>query len=162
MLPQQSGTPTVAAATFYAVNSRTVSRTLRHSDGAATLFADVRFPAGSLASLDGAPIGAGDSVRMTVTPDADTYGITLSPAGLAFAAGARPTVTLSYVRYGDLEAGLDSPRYPDVLSYATALDVWREVSVDRWAVAVGSGGTGSDAVTASLSGGGRYVAAAPR
>lgn len=162
ILPQQAGAPPVSSATFYVVNSRTVARTLRHADGAATIFADLEFPLGALASLDGAPVGSLDSVRVTVTPDAGTYGITVSPDGLVFATGARPTVTLSYVRYGDLSAGLVSPRYPDALSYAAALDIWHEAGVDRWAVAPGSGGTGGDAVTARLSTGGRYVAAAPR
>jgi hypothetical protein len=162
MLPQQAGSPPVSSVTFYAVNSRTVARTLRHSDGAATVFADLEFPPGALASLDGVPLGTADSVRVTITPDAGIYGITLSPAGLVFATSARPTVTLSYARYGDLSAGLVSFRYPDALSYAAALDIWRDAGVDRWIVAAGSGGTGGDAVTARVSGGGRYVAAAPR
>jgi hypothetical protein len=162
VLPQQTGTPEVPAATFFAVNSRTVSRSLRHTDNVATLFADLRFPAGSLASLDGATLGPNDSVRVTVTADPDTYGISVSPDGLVFTAGARPMLTLSYARYGDLQAGLASSRYPDVVSYAAALDMWREVGFDRWSVAAGSTNTGQDAVSASLSDGGRYIVAAPR
>jgi len=162
MLPQQAGAPTPSAATFYVVNSRAVARTLRHPDNVLTVFADLEFPSGSLASLDGTTLGPDDSVRVTVTPDAGRYGLTLSPTGLLFSSGVGPTLTLSYARYGDISAGLASSRYPDAPAYAAALDVWREVGLDRWSVAASSGGTGSDGVTARMNGGGRYVAAAPR
>lgn len=162
MLPQQAGTPAPSAATFYVVNSRTVARTLRHTDNALTVFADLEFPSASLASLDGTTLGPDDSVRVTVTPDVGLYGVSLSPAGLTFSAGARPTLTLSYARYGNLSAGLGSSRYADAQTYAAALDVWREVGLDRWSRAAGSAATRSDVVTARISAGGRYTVAAPR
>ncbi|HXV86388.1 MAG TPA: hypothetical protein VD793_06800 [Gemmatimonadales bacterium] len=162
MLPLQSGTPAPPAATFYVVNSRMVSRALRHPDNVLTLFADVEFPPGSLAMLNGIPVGPDDSVLVTVTPEAGLYGVAVHPADLEFSATARPRLTLSYARYGDLSAGPASGRYPDAASYAAALDLWRETGLDRWTPAVQSAATGSDAVTARLVRGGSLVAAAPR
>jgi hypothetical protein len=162
VLPLQAGTPAPGVVTFYAVNSRTVARTLRHPDNVLTVFAEVEFPTGSLASLDGVTLGPGDSVQVTVAPDPGVYGINVSPSGLAFSAAARPSVTFSYARYGDATAGLASSRYSTAADYAAALDVWREVGLDLWSVATGSAATGGDGVTARMSGAGGYVAAAPR
>jgi len=161
-LPLQAAAPAVAGATFYVVNSRPVARSLRHGDGVSTLYADLEFPAGSIATLDGAPVGPDDSVRVTVTAAAGRYGITLSPAGLAFASSTHPTLTLSYARYGDLSVATTSPRYADATAFAAALDLWREVGLNRWSMAAGSGPTGADGVTGRLATGGSYLAAAPR
>lgn len=161
MLPLQSTAPAPAAtATFPVKNDQTTTRTLIHADGFNTAFVRVEFPPGSLASLDGAPLGGGDSVLVTLRAEPGRYGVEISPEGLRFSATTRPTVTFNYVRYGDLTVAAGS-RYADQNAYAAALDLWREVGFDLWTNIGGSGSVGTD-LRANIPESGRYVAAAPR
>lgn len=160
MLPLGSGAPAPAGVSFYLSNARSTTRNLIHNDGFNTLFARVEFPTGSLASLDGTALGSSDSVRVTLSADGGVYGIRLEPEGLRFAASGRPTLTFSYVKYGDLTVA-GGTRYADQTAYAGALDIWRETSFDRWANAGGFGEILND-VTTSLSEAGHYLVAAPR
>lgn len=120
----------------------------------------MQFPVGALSSLDGAPLGAQDSVRVTLSAEAGVYGVEITPGGLRFAAAARPSVKFTYVRYGDLTVAAGS-RYANADAYAAALDLWREVGLDLWSNVGGSGSVGTD-LRASITESGRYVAAAPR
>jgi hypothetical protein len=160
ILPLAGGAPEPGAASFYAFNTHATTRSLIHPDGFNTLFAQITIPAGALASLDGSPLAAGDSVLVTVTVDPGTYGVQIAPEGLAFASSAAPTLTLSYVRYGDLSVAAGS-RYADAAAYEGALAVWQETSPDAWSQA-GAGGTPGADVSAALSQAGHYAAAAPR
>ncbi len=160
MLALSNGGQPPADLSFYVSNARTTIRSLIHNDGFNTTFATVSFPAGSLASLDGAPLGAGDSVQVTLTADAAIYGLHLAPQGLRFATGARPTLTFSYAKYGDLSAAIGT-RYADQAAYAAALGVWNEGALGLWSNVGTAGSPGTD-VGGSLLQGGHYVAAAPR
>ena len=160
ILPLAGAAPAPAGVSFYVSNAHTTTRSLIHPDGFNTLFAQLTVPAGALASLDGAPLGLSDSVRVTFTPDAGVYGVRIAPAGLTFAGSAAPTLTLSYVRYGDFSVIANSG-YADASAYESALEIWDETSVDAWLPVGGSGAGGSD-VSATLSQAGHYVAAAPR
>lgn len=135
-------------------------RSLLHSDGFNTRFVEVRFPAGSLASLDGLTLASGDSVLVTLRAEPGRYGVEITPDAVRFAAAARPSVTFTYVRYGDLTVAAGS-RYADADAYAAALDLWREVGLDLWSNVGGSGTTGTD-LGASITQAGRYLVAAPR
>jgi hypothetical protein len=159
VLPLKAGTPAPAGSSFYVSNARATTRNLIHDDGFNTLFVRLEFPTGSLGSLDGAVLGLGDSVLVTVSPEPGLYGIRLGPEGLRFASLGRPLLTFSYARYGDLGVASGSSRYPDAATYARALEVWRESALDRWSSIGGSGTAGSD-LRASLQQAGRYVAAA--
>lgn len=160
VLPLGSGAPAPAGVSFYASNAHAVTRNLIHNDGFNTLFARIQFPTGSLSSLDGTALGPNDSVLVTLGADAGVYGIRLEPEGLRFTSVGRPSLTFSYVRYGDLSVASGS-RYADQTAYAGALDIWRETSFDRWANAGGFGDILND-VTTSLSEAGHYLVAAPR
>ena len=160
MLPLQSAAPAPASATFYVSNARTVTRSLIHNDQFNTRFVEVQFPQGALASLDGTPLGAEDSVSVTLRSEPGTYGVEITPEGLTFSATARPNVTFNYVRYGDLTVATGT-RYATQNEYAAALDVWREVGFDLWTNVGGSGSVGTD-LRASIPESGRYLAAAPR
>ena len=160
ILPLAAGAPAPGAVSFYASNAHTTTRPLIHPDGFNTLFAQLTIPAGGLASLDGTPLGPNDSVLVTFTPDAGVYGVRIAPAGLTFASGAAPTLTLSYVRYGDVSVATGS-RYADASAYESALAIWQEISPDAWTQTGQAGTPGSD-VTATLSQAGHYAAAAPR
>ncbi len=160
ILPISSSAPPLASASFYVSNARTTTRNLIHNDGFNTLFARVEFPSGSLGSLDGTTLGLGDSVLVTLSAEAGRYGIQVTPEGLRFASLGKPLLTFSYARYGDLSVSTGT-RYTDPAAYASALEVWREASPDRWSSIGGSGSAGND-VTASLSQAGHYLVAAPR
>ena len=135
---------------------------LQHADDFNTLFAEVRFPSGSLRALNGTPLTSSDSVLVTVQPMAGRYGVTLSPSGLEFSGTAAPTVRFAYGRYGDFTVADGSPTYADPTDYAAALDVWREATLSRWQVAAASGPTGTDAIGASVGAPGGFLVAAPR
>jgi hypothetical protein len=153
-----SGTaPAPPSATFFVPNDRSTIRSIRHPDPFNTLYLELRFPAGSLESLNGVAIGTDDSVEITVQPLAGGYGFTLSPSGLAFGA-SRPTALLSFGRYADPSAGAAVFGDPD--AYLAALQIWAEVGLDRWAVATGSGAAGVDEVRASVDAPGTYRLAA--
>lgn len=160
ILPLSSSAPAPAGLSFYVSNARTTARNLIHNDGFPTTFASVSFPAGSLASLDGVALTASDSVLVTLTVDAGIYGVHLAPDGLRFASPARPTLTFSYAKYGDLTVAAGS-QYPDPGAYAEALEIWHEGGLDLW-TAVGSSGSPGTTVGTGLSQGGHYLAAAPR
>ncbi len=160
ILPLAAGAPEPGGVSFYASNAHPTTRSLIHPDGFNTLFAQVTIPAGGLASLDGTPLGPTDSVLVTFAADPGIYGVRLAPEGLQFAASAAVTLTLSYVKYGDLTVAAGS-RYADAAAYESALATWHETSPDAWSQMGGAGAPGSD-VRASLSQAGHYVAAAPR
>lgn len=160
MLPLGAGAPAPASASFYVSNARSTARNLIHNDGFNTLFARIQFPTGALSTLDGTTLGPNDSVLVTLSADAGVYGVRLSPEGLRFTTAGRPTLTFSYVRYGDLSVASGS-RYADQTAYASALDVWRETSFDRWSDTRAAGTALSD-VTTSLPQAGHYAVAAPR
>lgn len=145
---------------YYLSNAHTTIRALIHNDGFNTLFAQLEVPRGSLESLDGVALGSGDSVLVRFIADSGRFGVSLAPEGLRFASLARPTLTLSYARYGDLSVAAGS-RYPDQAAYAAALNIWHEASLERWSSTGGSGNAGTD-VSAGLSQAGHYLVAAPR
>lgn len=161
MLGLQPGSPAVPAVQSWVVNSRLTVLRLQHADAFNQLYAEVRFPPGALASLDGQPLAAGDSLLVTLRARAGGYGLTIAPAGVEFTSGSRPSVLFSYGRYGDLSVA-DGTSYASRDAYADALDVWRETGLDRWTVASGSGSAGLDAVGAVLVDGSEILVAAPR
>jgi hypothetical protein len=132
-------------------------RTLRHPDQFNTLYLELRFPAGALASLNGQLLAAEDSVEVTVQALPGGYGFTLSPSGLVFS-DSPPTALFSFGRYADPSAALAV--FPDREAYLAALDIWSEVGVDRWATARGSGPAGIDEVRATAEAPGRFRLAA--
>ena len=133
-----------------------------HPDAFNTPYVVLTFPRGSLASLDGTSLGAGDSVTIVIQPGVGLYGFTLSPQGLAFAAADLPSARVSYGQYGDLSVAGQSSAYDSPLDYAAALGLWFEVSPGRWRPVAGSGTSGLDAVEGSLGEPGTYWVAAPR
>jgi hypothetical protein len=150
-----------ASQAFWVANGQVTVRALRHGDQFNTLYAEVRFPAGSLASLNGAPLGPADSAQVTVTPTAGGYGLTLGPSGLAFAANAGPTVTFSYARYADVSV-VQGSAYESVAAYTAALDVWEEATIGRWRRARASALLGGDQISAAIDAPSRVMVAAPR
>jgi hypothetical protein len=162
VLPLQAGAPAVPPATFWASNARLAVGRLLHADAQNTLYLEARFPARTLASLDGQPLTLQDSVQVTIEPSANRYGFTLSPRGLAFSIDQTPTATLSFAVYGDFSVADGSPTYPSRAAYADALQFWLEVTPGRWRPVAGSGPAGLDAVAGPLSEPGVYVVAAPR
>lgn len=160
VLPQDPAAPPPASAAFWVPNGRTVTHSLYHPDPQSNLYARLTFPAGSLVSLDGTPLGTSDSVLVTVTPRAGGYGITLSPSGLALSERAAPSVLFAFGRYGDPDAAAGA--YPDRDAFLAALEVWEEVGFDRWGVAAGSGPAGVDEVRGIIGAPGRLWLAAER
>jgi len=159
VLDLQTSAPTPSAATFVVPNDRASVRTIRHPDAFNTLYLELRFPAGALASLNGVAVGPADSVEITVQPRPGGYGFTLSPSGLVFTAN-RPTALLSFGRYADPADG--AAVFGGTDTYLAALELWAEVRIDRWAVAPGSGPAGVDEVRASVDAPGEYLLAAAR
>jgi hypothetical protein len=60
-----------------------------------------------------------------------------------------------------LSVASGSFRYSTQDDYAAALEIWREVGIERWSSAGGSGIPGTD-IRTTIREAGRYVAAAPR
>jgi hypothetical protein len=160
-LPLTSSAPMAPTATFFVFNDRVTTRRLLHPDAFNSLYLEVRFTTGSLASLNGNPLGPSDSVRVTLDPEPGGFGVTVSPNGLAFAAGARPTATFVFAAYGDISVANGSS-YSSPVAYAQALAIWYEVTPGRWRRVSGSGYTGNDAVAGTLADPGTYLVAAPR
>lgn len=160
-LALQPDAPPVEAVTFYASNVHLTVRTLRHTDAVNSAFVEVRFPPGSLVSLDGQPLLDTDSVLVTIEPRPGVYGIRISPAGLAFTLSNTPEASFFLARYADLSVADGSARYPTRNDYAAALDVWQEIDLDLWRVAKGSSPTPSSAA-AGLDEPGEYGVAARR
>lgn len=160
-LPLAAGAPPPAAASFYVANARTELRRLLHPDAFNSLYLQVEFPTGALASLDGTPLGPGDSVLVTLEPEPGWYGVTVRPAGLQFVSGRGPTATFVYAAYGDLSVVDGSPTYPSRAAYAAALSIWEQVGPDRWERVSGST-VGNETVAARLAAPGTYLVAALR
>jgi hypothetical protein len=158
----QPGAPAPGSVTFVVSNDAPTVIDVRHDDANFTLFVRLTFAAGALASLNGQPLDADDAVEVTVTPRAGEYGFTFSPAGLEFTPGNEPTARFEFAVYGDFSVADGSPTYPTRDAYAGALDIWEEVSPDRWRVALGSRSAGLDQVIAALAAGGEFLLAAPR
>lgn len=161
-LALQGTAPPLPSLSFYVRNNAVTVRALRHGDTFNTLYVELRFPAGSLLSVDGTPVAPTDSILVSVDPRPGGYGFQLTPAGLAFATGNAPTATFSYARYGDLSVADGVPTFADRGTYADALDVWEEVSLRRWRVASASTESGVSEVSARIDAGGAFVLAARR
>jgi hypothetical protein len=159
VLPFVAGTPVPTVTSFVVRNDQATVRRVLHPDQFNTLFVELSFPTGSLATLNGNPLGAGDSVTITVQPSAGSYEFILSPSGLEFASGAEPTARL-LIAYGNLAAGVG--RYPSQAEYAAALSVWLEVTPGRWQRLAPAGQAGLDEVGARLGDAGAFAVAAPR
>lgn len=154
--------PAPQATTFWVSNSRPTVRRITHSDQFNTPFLEVDFPENSLASLGGAPLGASDSVLITVDPRPGSYGFSLSPDNLTFSSNAEPTVTFFFGLYGDASVATSSTTYSAPADYVAALDIWYEATIGLWRVANSSTTVGPDVVSAHLTLSGNYVLAAPR
>jgi len=162
ILPQQAGAPDVDPISFWVYNSRLTARQLVHAGGFNIPYVEVRFPAQALVSLNGQPLSDNDSVLVTVQPRAGEYGFTLSPANLLFDESRSPTATFLFGIYGDASVGEASPSYGSASEYVAALDIWFEITVDRWSIVPASGPAGNDAVAGALQSSGEYLLAAPR
>jgi len=162
VLPLQVGAPAPGPKSFWVVNSRASTQRLQHPDNFNTLFLELQFPQLALGSLNGTPLTDGDSVLVTVDPTPGAYGFTVSPAGLVFRVTATPKAALSFAVYADVSVATGSPTYATANAFVAALDLWQELTVDRWRVATGSRATGVDQVEAALASGGSYLLAAPR
>ncbi len=162
ILPFQSGTPQPDATSFWVHNSMQTVRLMTHPDQFNTPYLELTFPVGSLASLGGETLLDDDSVLVTVSPWNGQYGFTLSPSGLAFRPDATPVAKLRFGAYADASIVDQSSRYATPAEYAAALDIWQEVTVATWQVAMNSAPAPSDAVSANVEGAGEYILAAPR
>ena len=160
ILGMQPAGGTLDVESAYVRNDREAFVRLQHADAFRTLYAEVRFPIGAIASLDGQPVGPTDSVLIQLDPESSSYGVTLSPPGLV--TGAAPRATFSFATYGDFSVADGSPTYQSRTEYASALTLWFETTVGRWQRVSGSSFTGADAVTGPLREPGRYLVAAPR
>lgn len=163
ILPFQAGTPAPPASTFEVCNDGLTVEIIMHPDMPAPIdYVELRFPEGSLSALNGQPLNTTDCVDVTVQPRAGEYGFTLSPQGLEFVLDATPSATLLFAQFGDFSVVDDSPTYDTAQELANALDIWQEVTVDRWQIARGSGPSGTDEVSAAIDAPGTFVLAAPR
>ncbi len=162
VLSQQAIAPAPAPHSFWVQNSRPSVERIKHPDAFNTLYLELEFPAHSILSLDGSPFTESDSVYVTVEPRLGAYGFTLSPSDIIFNSSASPSATFSFSVYGDASAGSTSATYTSNVDFVAALDIWREVSVDRWQVAPGSRSPGIDTFIATVESSGQYVLAAPR
>ncbi len=161
VLPTQAGAPAVSQSSFFVPNNATTVRRLLHADAFNTLYLELRFPNGSLRSLNDQPVAADDSVAVTVQPRSGAYGLVLSPNGMEFTS-ARPAATFSFALYGDLAVADNSATYASRSEYANALALWFEITPGRWRRVIGSGFDGGDAVAGAVAEPGTYVVAAPR
>jgi len=142
--------------------SRPITARLLHADQFNTQYVEVRFPAGSIESVDGLMVGPQDSVLVEIEARDSQYGMTISPGTLVFSAGNLPGATFTYAVYGDRGVADGSATYPNRETYSAALDVWEQASVDRWQRATNSSTPGSDEVSGSLLTGGIFIVAALR
>ena len=162
VLSQQANAPAPASKSFWVSNSTQSVERINHPDAFNTLYLELTFPARSLASLDGVSLADADSVYFTVDPRPGHYGFTLSPSGIVFSSGVAPSATFSFAVYGDASAGSTSARYTSNADFVASLEIWREVTVDRWQITPGSGSAGIDTFRATVESSGRFVLAAPR
>ncbi len=161
ILSQQTNAPIPAARNFWVYNSEQSIERINHPDNFNTLYLELTFPAQSLVSHNGTQLSTDDSVLVTITPRSDSYGFTLSPAGIVFSSGSSPTATFSFSVYGDASAVNTSSTYSSTSEFVAALEIWREITVDQWQVAPSSGSAGVDAIEASIVSSGQFVLAAP-
>lgn len=161
VLDQQANAPAPASRSFWVSNSRSSVERINHPDAFNTLYLELTFPAHSLVSLGGSLLTDEDSVYVTVDPRSVTYGFILSPADIVFSSNASPSATISFSVYGDASSGGASQTYTSNADFVAALDIWREVSVDRWQVAPGSRSPGIDSFIANVEASGQFVLAAP-
>jgi hypothetical protein len=154
--------PGVTELSFWVGNARPATYRLIHPDGFNSPYVELAFPSGSLRSLDGTEIGPTDSVRVTVFPEPDGYGLTLRPAGLELTPTALPTARFALAAYGDLSVADGSATYANRSAYASALSLWEEVGIDLWELVPGSRFVTGDNVTGTIAGPGRFLVAAPR
>lgn len=161
-LAQQASAPTPPSRSFWVSNTRSSVERINHPDAFNTLYLELTFPAHSLTSLDGSPLASTDSVYITAVPRPGAYGFTLSPSNIVFSSGASPSATFSFSVYGDASSGNTSQTYTSNAAFVAALDIWREVSVDRWQVAPSSRSPGIDSFVANIEASGQFVLAAPR
>lgn len=162
VLPQQAAAPAVDPVSFWVYNRRPIARQLVHVGGFNIPYLEVSFPAQALVSLSGQALSDDDSVLVTVQPRAGEYGFTLSPANLLFDESRSPTATFFFGIYADASVWDASASYGSASEYVAALDIWFEITVDRWSIAPASGPAGNDAVAAALQSSGEYLLAAPR
>jgi hypothetical protein len=162
VLSQRTNAPAPASRSFWVLNSSSSVERFNHPDNFNTLYLELALPALSLASLNGVPLTDDDSVYVTVSPRPGSFGFTLAPSGIVFSSGASPTATFSFSVYGDAAGGSTSALYPTSADFVAALDIWREVSVDRWQVAPGSRSPGIDTFMATVESSGQFVLAARR
>ena len=162
VLSLQTNAPAPASRSFWVSNSSSTVERINHPDAFNSLYLELTFPAHSMISRNGSPIADGDSVRFTVDPRPGAYGFTLSPSGIVFSSAAAPSATFSISVYGDASDGGASTTYTSNADFVAALDIWREVSVDRWQIAPGSRSPGIDTFVASLETSGQFILAAPR
>lgn len=161
-LAQTASAPAPGPTSFWVSNAHLTVQTLVHSDAFSTTYVELRFPPGTLSSLNGAALTTQDSVLVTAQPLAGQYGVAVAPAGLVFTLEATPTVTFFYARYGDPSVADSAPRYPSRSAYLAALGVWRQNAQGRWLVAKGSSAGGLDEVSSGLDTPGTYAVAARR
>jgi len=162
VLSQQANAPAPATQSFWIANSRSSAERFNHPDTFNTLYLELSFPANSMISRGGVPLTDDDSVYVTVDPRPGSYGFTLSPSDIVFSSNASPTATFSVSVYGDASVANTSTRYTSNAEFVAALDIWREVSVDRWQIAPGSRSPGIDTFIANVESSGQFVLAAPR
>ena len=161
-LSQQVDAPAPVSRSFWVSNARQSIERINHPDAFNTVYLELTFPARSLASLDGIALTDADSVYVTVDPRPGHYGFTLSPSGVVFSSGASPFVTFSFSVYGDASAGSTSATYTSNADFVAALKIWRELAVDQWQIAPGSGSAGIDTFGATVESSGRFLLAALR
>ncbi len=162
ILPLQAGAPAPGSTSFWVYNARPTTHRLVHADAVNNPYLELTFPAGSLLSLDGAPLGGGGSALVTVDARPGHYGFTISPAGLSFQDDAAPTARFFFAWYADGSIADASSKYDTPSEYAAALNIWWETTVDLWRVAASSRPDGTDIVAAIIEATGEYVLAAPR
>ncbi len=163
ILPFQAGTPAPPTSNFEVCNDQLTVEVIMHPAMPTPIdYLELRFPEGSLSALNGQPLSTTDCVDVTAQPRPGQFGFTLSPQGLEFVLDATPSATLLFAQFGDFSVVDDSPTYDTPQELANALDIWEEVSVDRWRIARGSGPSGTDAVSAAIDAPGAFVLAAPR
>lgn len=131
-------------------NDRLVTARLEHSDSVGTLFAEFRFTAGSIFSVNGQLVCDTCTVAVTITPLPGQYGFTVTPASLVFSGVGSPVVTVSYGRYADLSVHDSSARYPTPEAYSQALALWYEPAPGAWREERNSTHTGATVVSSAV------------
>lgn len=158
-LPLQAAATGVPLVSIY-VNSRPTTATLRHTDQFNTVFAQVTFPAGSIAANGGAVVSASDSVRITISSSASAYRITITPDEIDFTGAV--VLTFSAAIFGDFSVAGGATRFVTPEGYLADLAIWEEISPGQWRAVPSSVDAVRTTVRATLSGGGTFALAAER